>query len=72
MHKTITEGRYIRNSKSTQKRGFSITNADADIEFKCVEYEFNGIVFEIIDTGNHVDTVEQSIRTVKETIKCLV
>ena len=45
---------------------------DIDIEFECVEHEFDGIVFEITDADNHIDTVEPTIRTVKETIRCLV
>ena len=42
------------------------------MEFECVEYEFDRVEFEIIDADNYVEIIEQSIRTIKETIRCLV
>ena len=45
---------------------------DVDIEFKCVEYKFDGVKFEITDTDDYIEAVEQSIRTIKETIRYLV
>ena len=42
------------------------------MEFEYAEYNFEEIVFEITDTDDYIDIVERSIRTVKETIRCLV
>ena len=42
------------------------------MEFECMEYEFYRVKFETKDADNYVEVVEWSIRTIKETNRCLV
>ena len=42
------------------------------MEFECAENEFDHVEFEILDTDNHTEVIERSIRTAKENIRCLV
>ena len=69
------EGTFIEKLKAAidvcETNGFKAENIDADLEFKCVDTQFDA-KFNIIDTDSHVHPIERSNRTIKERIRCLI
>ena len=46
--------------------GFNAKQIVADVQFECMQEEFDGIEVYIIDARDHVEEIERAIRTVKE------
>ena len=51
------------------KRGFEVADIHADKEFECLREKFENVSLEICGPDEHVPEVEQTIRTMKETMR---
>ena len=52
--------------------GFEITYLESDKQFECLQDHIIGVKVDIAAPQDHVNEVEHSIRTVKESIRCIV
>ena len=45
---------------------------NADLQFKCVQNEIEGIKVDIVDADDYAEMIERAIRAVKENIRSLI
>jgi hypothetical protein len=66
----LMEARAVTNLYDAQ--GFNISRIEADQEFRCITNDLLPIPVNVAAADDHVAKVEQSIRTVKERVRCTV
>ena len=57
--------------KVCERRGFKVKHIDADLQFECVQDEFDRIEVDIVGADDIVEAIEREIRTIKENIRSL-
>jgi hypothetical protein len=58
--------------RTYRQRGFDVKNINGDHEFECIKDNMLPIDMGIVDKDDHVPEVEQSIRAIKERVRCTI
>ena len=58
--------------KKYEDSSFKVKFVDADMQFECLEDDFRGIIFKIVDTDDHTHAMERFIRIMKEGTRSIV